>query len=86
MITENKSLHILKHTNQIMKTKKARPIIQNDSVFSRGGEVPFPYLPPEICVCKIGIESGFASSITLGTSDDSDLPQIGDIDDWEEWD
>lgn len=69
-----------------MKTNENKPIVQCDSIFQGGGKMQFPYLPPEISVCKIGIESGFASSITLDAPDDSDLPQIGGIDDWDNWD
>ena len=42
------------------------------------------YLPPEISVIEIGIESGFANSISI-TSPDDELPQIDGIDNWEDW-
>ena len=44
------------------------------------------YTPPDVSIHTITVESGFAGSLTIGAPDDTDLPQIGGVDDWDNWD
>ena len=44
------------------------------------------YTPPDVSIHSITVESGFAGSLTIGAPDDTDLPQIGGVDDWDNWD
>lgn len=65
-----------------MRTKKDRSTALNGSILSGVG---FAYLPPEISIQTVTIESGFANSISISSPDDDDLPQIEGLDNWDNW-
>lgn len=41
--------------------------------------------PPEIQLLEVETEAGFANSLSIESPDDEGLPQIKDLDGWNEW-
>lgn len=43
------------------------------------------YPPPEIQLLEVETEAGFANSLSIESPEDDDLPQLKDLDGWNEW-
>lgn len=69
-----------------METENITFAVASDGNYSRFGGGGNSYTPPDVSIHTITVESGFAGSLTISAPDDTDLPQIGGVDDWDNWD